>query len=163
MAVLLRHLHFIRWELLILASLPVVRFVLEVGGVPLRLTEFISLWGFQLILVVVLPFRVVRHDFGGYANLWVLVGLCCVTGFEVVTLLVALNYWHPMPTYYASNGAAHLGYSAQHHLLSHLFVTPFVSTITSGLIATPIYFLARGMRAQQAPLQGTIANSTQTP
>jgi hypothetical protein len=142
-----KNLRFIKWELTVLCALPLIRFLLELSGVPFNITEFISLWGFQLILVVILPFRIVRSGIGKYGSLWVLTGLCCVIGFEVVALLVAINYLHPMHTSYAENGAAHFSYTPLQHLFYHIFLTPIESTVATGLVATPIYFLARGIRA----------------
>src|SRR5215831_9250923 len=124
MSVLGKNLRFIRWELLVLCALPLTRFLLEIAGVPFNITEFISLWGFQLVLVVLLPFRIVRSNFGQYGSLWVLTGLCCLIGFEVVAVLVAINYLHPMHTYYAENAATHFGYVGFNHVLYHLFLSP---------------------------------------
>ncbi|HZS46923.1 MAG TPA: hypothetical protein VFC63_17750 [Blastocatellia bacterium] len=157
MTPLARNIRFIRWELLILCALPLTRFVLEISGVPPKITEFISLWGFQLVLMVILPFRIVHHDFGKYGSLWTLTGLCCLVGFEVVALLVAINYLHPMHTIYAEN-SLHFGYSGFQHVLYHIFFSPIESTVATGLAATPIYFLARGIRAGRMPLQGRPAN-----
>ena len=147
MSTLKKNLHFVRWELLVLCVLPLTRFLLEVSGVPFNVTEFISLWGFQLVLVVILPFRIVRSGIGKYGSLWVLTGLCCLIGFEMVALLVAINYLHPMHTFYAESGTAHFGYTPLQHLFYHIFLTPIESTFATGLVATPIYFLARGIRA----------------
>lgn len=162
MAALSKYLRFVRWELLILISLPVLRFLLEIGGVPFEFTEPVSIWLFQLLLIVVLPFKLVRYNFGGYFSLWGLIGLCCLIGFEVVALLVGINYLYPMHTYYAENAAAHLGYSSLQHVLAHIFITPVFTTITSGVIATPIYLLARGIWAQQTPIHGTPVNYTES-
>jgi hypothetical protein len=127
----------------------------EVSGTPFNVTEFISLWGFQFVLVVILPFRIVRNNFGQYGSLWVLTGLCCLVGFEVVALLVAINYLHPMHTIYAENYLLHYEYSGFQHVLYHIFLSPIESTFVTGLIATPIYFLARGIRAGHMPMHGT--------
>ena len=155
MSALMKNLRFIRWELIVLCALPLTRFLLELSGVPYNVTEFISLWGFQLILVVVLPFRIVRNGFGKYGSLWVLTGLCCLIGFEVVALLVAVNYLHPMHTSYAENGTTHFPYTPLQHLFYHIFLTPIESTFATGLVATPIYFLARGIRAGHSTATGT--------
>ena len=157
MSVLKKNLHFIRWELLVLCALPVTRFLLEVSGIPFGVTEFVSLWGFQFVLVVILPFRIVRKNFGKYGSLWVLTALCCAIGFEMVALLMAINYVHPMHTIYAES-AMHFGSSSFQHVLYHIFLTPVESTVFTGLVATPIYFLARGIRAGHTPMQGKPAN-----
>lgn len=145
LAHLAKHVRFVRTQLLVLAALPVARFLLEIAGVPRQATKFVSMTGFILLLVIYLPFKMIRRSFGGYWNLWLLAFLCLLVGYGTVALIVLFNHFHPTVSFFAENSGASWGYDDREHVIVHFF-TPLYTTPMFALPASLFYFLFRALR-----------------
>lgn len=145
LAFLALHVRFVRTPMLLLVALPLLRFALEIAGLPRGMTRFASMTGFLVLLTVYLPYRMVRRSFGTYWSLWLLVFLCLFAGYGTVALLVLLNHYHPMATFFAENSGAPFGYRGSDHVRIH-FLAPLYFTPLFALPASLFYFLFRSLR-----------------
>jgi hypothetical protein len=131
----------VQWPLLILIAVTPLRFALEVGGVPKQITEFFSSTAFVCVLAAYLGIAMAIRTGERFRRL-LAVGftLGCTSGFMVL-IATLLSTYASIETHYRHH---RLDVSdAKHILITHLVVTPLVTSVVACFIVSLVFFVTQ--------------------